>query len=131
MDMCPTKFWSEIFRLRSNKAPLPVQVGGAFGEHEIASMWEQIYSSHMNFYPRVIDEHTKEYLSQMDAGDLNTNVTALEVEELVSKLKLGKAAGSSGIFSENIRYASKRLYVLLALLFQACLRSHFIPKKMY
>ena len=45
-------------------------------------------------------------------------------------MKLGKAAGSSGIFSENLRYASKRLCVLLALLFQACLKSNFIPKKM-
>ena len=51
-------------------------------------------------------------LTSIDANDSNTKVTAIEVEGLVSKLKLCKAAGPSGIFSENIRYASKRLYIL-------------------
>ena len=130
MDLCHTKFWKEISRLRTNKAPLPLQVGDALGEQEIASMWKQIYSSHMNVYPREIDEYTRGYMNRRDINDNDTNVSANEVEGLISKLKLGKAAGSSGIFSENLRYASKRLYVLLALLFQACLKSNFIPKKM-
>ena len=52
------------------------------------------------------------YLNRRDVNDNDTNVSANEVEGLISKLKLGKAAGSSGIFSENLRYASKRLYVV-------------------
>ena len=43
-------------------------------------MWKQIYSSHMNFYPRETDEHKRSYLSLNDANDNNTKVTANEVE---------------------------------------------------
>ena len=92
-------------------------------------MWGQIYSTHMNTYPRIFDRKTQQYLNINDRNATITNISAQYVAKLVSRLKLGKAAGPSRLYSEHLKYASNRLYVLLALLFEACLKSNYIPEK--
>ena len=57
-------------------------------------------------------------------------ISACEVKMACARLKLGKASGPDGLFSESYRYASDRVMILISMLLTACFVHGILPQDM-
>ena len=110
--------------MNCKKLPLAASVGGATGPHEVVEMWCEHYKKLFN---SVADSSVKDWTFDIAYDDL-MRVTANEIHDAISSLPYNKAAGSDNLCSENLKYCSKRLPLLLSMLFTSLLVHGHLPE---
>ena len=102
-------FWKEIKTINNCKKSLPSNIDGVSGPDEISQLWRKQYYELLNC--------VKGNMFVVDSVDFNDDVivTAAEVHEAILKLRDNKACGQDDITAEHVKFASKKLYPLVAL----------------
>lgn len=59
--------------------------------------------------------------------DRCTVFSVSDIESIIVKLKKNKSAGGDGLTAEHLQFAGGRLYYLLSLLFNSCIKHAFVP----
>ena len=121
-------FWKEIKKYNNNKSEIATTVNNVTGIHNITNMWQNHYKELLNSCS--IDNNSRNNILQnvKDCDMANEKILYTDVASAVKKLKCGKSSGLDNLNSEHFIYASERLYVLLAILFNACLIHGYLPQ---
>ena len=90
-------------------------VDGHTGEVNVANMWKEHYSSLLNSVNNSIYRHRMESALAQVAFDkhMHMYVTAQIVKDAIHNLEASKASGPDGLSAETLKYADRKLYVLL------------------
>lgn len=124
------KFWIEIKKLKGDdKHILSTNIEEASGAEEICNLWKDHYETILT---SVKDEGNKRdvlnSLHRIETGNITVNVPL--IYELIEHLKSGKAKGNDGMQAEHLKYASKRLYFFICLLFNTIFVHSYLPVAM-
>ena len=120
------RFWKEVQRKKGPSSPVPLSIDGHSGTRNVGHFWKGHYESLLNSVSR--PDHSNELTSKL--GSLNReNIswTHREIHDFRNDLKLGKAVGMDGISSEHLKYASSKIDVHLALIFNSFICHSFLP----
>ena len=113
-------FWKEVKSINGSHSPLPTSIDEVSGEQAIAELWKDHFKNLFNCLGNEAD--------QCPGGDMeytdNIRFSPNEVKDAISNLKLNKACGEDGIYTEHLKHASPRLYNLPVSL---CMQSFLIP----
>lgn len=107
-------FWKEVKVMNASKIPLPSSIDGVTGTVNIAELWRKHYSDLLNCVK-------SEDFSIDTIPYENVVIRAEEVSSAIGKLALNKSCGPDQITAEHLRFASHRVFVLLALSFSGML----------
>ena len=124
MDSSPRKFWDEIKKMNNSNTPLPKNVDGVNGQYNIANMWKSHYQSLFNCL------QTTKSVNYVVDSDPVPCVTADDIRYFVYKMDNDKSNGIDGLYAENLKYASPRLFVLLAMCISGMFVHCFLPESM-
>ena len=109
-----------IFKLESNKRPVPPVVDGLHDDTEIAGMFAKKYMalfSSVKTDPSVMASFLGGILNDIQNDGTNeAPVTVEDVTRLFQKLKYQKADGLSGAQSDHFIYASHRFKMVVAVM---------------
>ena len=106
-------FWKQVKTMNCKKLPIATSVGGATCIHEVASLWSGHYKELFN---SVRNSSVKDWSFNITYDDF-MQVSATEIQEAICGLPLNKAAGIDNLSSEHLKYSSKRLPILLSMMF--------------
>ena len=115
-------FWKDVKKLSGDKGMLlSDKIDGVTGQENIANTWY----NHYNHLLISNDVKTGQNdviraLHNCSQDDLVT-FTVEEVKESINSLKTGKSSGKDKIQAEHLKNADDRVFVLLTLLFNACI----------
>jgi hypothetical protein len=131
------QFWQEINRLKGKKPSTPCNIDNAVGKESIgklfANKYEQLYNSvsyRKEDMDNLMGDITNIIVSSCCAGkcqDCINRVTVFDIEQGVSKLKLGKTDGSTGHCTNHLIHGTPKLHVCLSLLMSSMLSHGFAP----
>ena len=129
-------FWSHVKKFSGSKTTLSNNIDGIVGQNNISELFADKYDI---LYKSVgYDKADMDKLYE----DINNKIINAgfdkclyykyfinvdDISENVNKIKLGKTDGSSGIYSNHIINAGKKLHVLLSLLFNMMLVHGYSP----
>ena len=128
-DTSQPKFWRKI---RSHKAKnlLPLHIDGTSSAPKIAEMWRNYYNDILNSnssytfsnnnirFEKIIDlSYMSDFMS-----------TPCNVQSLLWKLSLNRAAGSDEISAEHLIYADPQVCTLLNKLINTCISHGVMPQ---
>lgn len=122
-------FWKEIKKCNGNdNIILANSIDGVTGATNIADQWNKHYSTIFNSSTNNIAKPRVQSL--LSTSNLYfERFTVDEIMDSVKSLKGNKSPGMDNIYSEHYKHAGDRLYVLLALLFNAIVVHSFLPEK--
>jgi retron-type reverse transcriptase len=122
-------FFKEIKSLNPSRESLPLTVGEATGEKDIAGLWKQHFSHIAN---SVANDGSRnevlDMLSNVPVPDATVSVT--ELASIVKHLKSNKAAGHDGVPAEVFKFASPRLLTMLSILLSSCIKYQYLPRQL-
>ena len=111
-------FWKEVRMMNNRKTSLPSNIDGVSGADEISQLWQKHYSDLFNCVKS----------NSYSVGSLDNAIVSIqEVYEEVMKLGNNKACGMDNITAEHLKFASKKLYPLLAICFTGLLVHGILP----
>ena len=136
-----TNFWKEIKKTSRSATMLPNSVNGHIGSDNICTHFAEKYR---NLYNSVsYDQYEMDELLQniddniaavCESGhckcNLHHHINADEVTFAVNLLKYNKNDGHGQLSTNHIKYGSRRLFVLISLLFSSMLKHGYIPNDM-
>ena len=108
--------------------PLPQTIDGVTGKKQIVNLWKNYFQGLLNTsndLSKKVDVDRALYNCELPEGSF---FTSNDICEAIKKLKSGKSPGLDKLSSENFKYASERLFVMLSLLYNACLLHGYLPK---
>jgi exonuclease III len=114
------EFWKEIKKITKKSSTIASSVGLANTEADFAQLWISHYESLLNSTP-VSPFEKASTINKVRSGVKLEKVQPTDLVKAVQKLKVGKSKGIDGLKNEHYKYASNRLYALLALCFNAML----------
>ena len=123
-------FWKEIKKLKGNCTVLASTIDGVTGENNIANKWKTHFSTLFNSSQdtsrkdKVIDSITNHCDREF------VRITGDEIKKSIKQAKSNKSCGRDGLYSEHYKYANERIYVLLALLYNAIAIHGHVPECM-
>ena len=126
-------FWKEIQAINQANIPVATTIDDVTGNDNITNMWKDHFKNLLNSSK---DIRNKEYvLNNINSvGNANCDnfkrYTVDDVKESFKYIKNGKACGLDGITGEHLKYASGKLHVLLALVFNAMIIHGHVPRQM-
>lgn len=117
-------FWKEVRMINKCKTSLPSTINGVSGSEQICQLWKKFYYDLFNCVKTNI---TTIGNIESDAGVI---VTPREVFDSVSKLKNNKSCGLDKVTSEHLKFASTKVYPLLAICFTGFLIHGLLPESL-
>ena len=99
------------------------------GSQNITNMW---HDQNKQLFNSVNDTDDKPYVLSYIRNNLNTTdavVTVYDTICAIKKLPNNKTPGYDGLMSEHFKYASHRLYVLMAIVLQSMMKHSFLPQQ--
>ena len=140
-EMCvndTTNFWRHVKEgIRpASFVRSPQVIGGASSHKAVPSLWKEHFSAIINSESVgnlerdkfLFDESLKSNASPSKWPWWSTEITPLDVEKALSRLKLNKS-GPDGITTEHLRFGGYELSIHLSVAFTACLRHAFVPRQ--
>jgi len=127
----PIQFWRDVKQQSCKKAPLADSVDGTAGQRDIASMWGEHYHRLFNsvpvspLKPQVLDAIVQDCESMTELPRVFTTDV---LHRALQGLRCGKAVGPDGLSAEHLKFADRRVVVLLCVCFNASLVHGFLPK---
>ena len=120
------QFWKQIRRKVGPSSPTASSVDGHSGSREICDFWKG------NFHALLNSVSQSEHSSQLDRElcSLGSEIISWSSEDIFryrGKLKAGKAMGMDGLSAETLKFASTKLDVHLALIYNAFICHSFLP----
>ena len=128
-----TAFWKKVRAVyRKDNNSIPLSVGNATGQSDVANMWKSHYSGLLNSASgKSCDKiFVDNFLTRRSSfcNIINFQCTAPVMCNLIKKLPLQKSAGADGITAEHLRYAHNCVCIYLSALFNLCVSHGFIPE---
>lgn len=136
-----TKFWKEIKKSGRSTARLPNNVNGHTGSDNICAHFAEKYRNLYNSVSYDVNE-MEELLQNVDENIadvcesghckcyLHHHTNVDEVVSAVNLLKYNKNDGHSQLSTNHLKYGSRRLFVLISMLFSSMLEHGYIPNDM-
>lgn len=115
-------FWKEVKHINGHKPSLPCSVDGVSGAGNIAELWRMHYSKLFN-----LSQPNARQIGNVESVEI---INSYEVSQAIQNLSANKTTGMDHISAEHLKYASFRLYILLALCFTALMSHGFLPESM-
>ena len=109
------------------KPSIPTSMDSHTGGERICEMWRAKYDHLFNSVKDDSKRNEVETALHSVHYEQGVRTTAAEVGAALHQLKGGKAAGPDGVSAEHFKYASRRLTVILSMLFSAMLIHNFLP----
>ena len=124
-------FWKEIDRQSTAKLPRAPNIGSSNTEQDIANDFAKLYKDTFNSV-RDNDVDVDFVKNAFDAisHDSRVSINVSDVSNHIHNLTKGKASGTDDISPEHLIYASKRLHVVLCLLFNCMLVHGYVPNNL-
>ena len=119
-------FWEEIKAHNPKKESLPLTVGGASGESNIANLWKDHFSAISNYFGST-DNRDQVMNALGTVPGHNDVINVHELWQIVRGLKIKKAVGNDGIPSEVYKFASERLLTIMSIFLSRCMLSGKLP----
>ena len=117
-----TNFWKEIRTINNCKTSLPSSIDDASSPGDICNLWQKKFYELFNCIPS----------NRFQVGAVDTDeevtITSQEILEAVLKLDNNKDCGLDNIAAEHLKYACRKLYILLAICFTGFLVHGSLPK---
>ena len=130
LDKDSNEFWKQINKVNSEYSPpLPQTIDGVTGKKQIVNLWKNYFQGLLNTsndLSKKADVDRALYNCELPEGSF---FTSNDICAAIKKLKSGKSPGLDKLSSENFKYASERLFVMLSLLYNACLLHGYLPKE--
>ena len=123
------QFWRSVSKINAKTPPRPSSVNGCNGDANIVEMWRKHYKDLFN---DVHDNKDQNFVEEMIDSCNYVNdfiVSPNDIRCAISKLQMGKAAGSDLLSAEHYIYASDKVSVLLSMCFTAMLVHSFCPNR--
>ena len=121
-------FWRAIKHLNKRKTSLPLQIGNATGESQIAETWKNHYDNLFNSVPDSADEfYHKATVSNVNNND---SFTLPQFIVAVSQLNPSKESGLDFITAEHLKFCSVSMLNVLCMIFNSFLAHGYLPKTM-
>ena len=140
-------FWNILRKLKGNSSKLPSCVDHVAGSSKIAELFKDKYYTLYNSVSYNNDELNKlkddldsritsHYASETSSTCPSCShsgqfVNVNDVVKALDKLKLGKHDGNLGHFSDHVIHGTRRLHVLLSLLFNSLLSHGYVPEQFF
>lgn len=126
--ICSSRFYSAIGDSENNIITDQQGINDQF-----KSFYEALYTSKVNNTEQIEEFFNNLELPSIDETDksaLEGNITILEIDSAIKKLKTGKAPGPDGYPAEFYKKFSAKLTPLLSKVFEEVLDSKFLPPTM-
>ena len=138
-------FWSELRHIKGSSKPKTGMVDGVvsgadISEH-LATKYNALYNSvsySHNEMSEVVDdidkrchEHRHETVEDDEMCICTTQISVNNVNNAITKLKLGKSDGNNGLTTDHLKQGSLNLYVAISVLFSMMLSHGYIPISMH
>lgn len=117
-------FWKEVKVINNSKMPLPSSVNGVTGSEQIAQLWSEHYGGIFNCV-----KSEEFHVGNVSFND-NVMIRPDVVQYAIEKLSMNKACGPDQVTAEHLKYACRRLPILLALCFTGLLMHGILPETM-
>ena len=125
------KIWNSKFNSKSKES---IMIDGLTDQLEIANSFANFFEKTCSANDSAKNAEIKKTATFMfsqynnNSNAENFFVTTSEIDEIVSKLKFGKAPGFDGVMAEHIRYAHPVVIVFLVNLFNLMMKNCFVPQ---
>jgi hypothetical protein len=125
MNKNDREFWRDVKNINNSRIQLPSSIDGVCGAEAISNMWLDHYGKLFNMYA---NEPLK--LPMNCAFEAGMIVKTHEVDFCIKNVAANKAAGPDGLTAEHFKFCSKRILVLLSVLFSSMLIHGYLPSSM-
>ena len=123
-------FWTEVKKLNSSNAIISNLIDGS-SESNITNLWKK------HFY-NILNENTcdsdlrNEVMAKLENIQHTDDMTVscIDISNLISQLKCGKAAGSDDLCAEYFKFAHSKLHILLSMCFTLFFTHSYLPAPM-
>ena len=114
-------FWKEV-KVTNNKMPIPSSIEGITEPENIAELWRRHYD---NAFKCVKSDDFSIGVVPHSEGSVIS-----EISNAIDKLACNKACGLDRVTAEHLKYASHKVFVLLALCCSGLLLHGILPESM-
>ena len=111
-------FWTDLKKLNSSNAIISNLIDGTSGESNITNLWKKHFCNILN--ANTCDSDLKNEIMTKLENIQHTDdmtVSCIDISNLISQLKCGKAAGSDDLCAEYFKFDHKKLHILLFMCF--------------
>ena len=111
-------FWTDVKKLNSSNAIISNLIDGTSGESNITNLWKKHFCNILN--ANTCDSDLKNKIMTKLENIQHTDdmtVSGIDISNLISQLKYGKAAGSDDLCAEYFKFAHNKLHILLSMCF--------------
>ena len=124
-------FWTDVKKLNSSNAIISNLIDGTSGESNITNLWKKHFCNILN--ANTCDSDLKNEIMTKLENIQHTDdmtVSCIDISNLISQLKCGKAAGSNDLCAEYFKFAHNQLHILLSMCFTLFFTHSYLPATM-
>ena len=126
-------FWCEVKKMKSRNMCAP-NVNGITDDQDIADTFKTKYAELYTSVPSSVSamDQISAYINNelKETCVVDHLITETEVAKAIDHLKSGKADGSKGLISDHLKYAPKRMHLLIAILLNTVTRHGHMPSEL-